>query len=117
MKERLGYCRVPGLRERFSQTSNVSFKIPLVAYQVFPVSTLPDTTLTSPRPARGSPFTGRNSTRKFRVDQSPSCLVVRIAKWHRPNAMQAIGERDNRKRMIALDLAEGVPQHIYMVGQ
>ena len=94
------------------------FKIKVVTYQMFPISTLPDATLTSLCPAHGSSFTWRDGTRKPSLNQCPSCLIVRITWWQCPNAMQVIGENDYRidvKRMIVLDLAKASPKYIEII--
>ena len=91
---------------------DVPFEILVVANYVFPVSTLPDTSLPPFSTALGAFFTGRDGSRKSRLYQSPAYLVVRITLGQGPDAMQVLRQNDNRidfEGMAALHFSEDLP--------
>lgn len=65
---------------------DVTLEIPVIADQVFPISTLPYPTLAPSFPALGSFFTRLDFTGKPRFDQSPSCLIICVTIGQGPNA-------------------------------
>jgi len=74
---------------------DMPMQIMIVAYQMLPVATLPDTALATSDAPLASPFLFGQATREPRFDLRPTIRIVVIASRQTPDAMQMIGQHHN----------------------
>ena len=78
---------------------DVPTQIVVVADQMFPIPTLPDTAFATGDAPIATPFRHRQTTGKARFDLRPAIGIVGIASRQTPDAMQVIRQHHDRRQL------------------